>query len=306
MDKYEPHPAAEIFPLLTGAEYDAFKADIAKNGLREPIWLHEGKILDGRNRYRACQDTGTEPAFREYTGDTPIAFVWSLNGERRHLTASQRGAIARKMLPELREEAKKRMKGPGRGHKKGVSKDTGFSDQGRATEKAAEKVGVGNSTVNRVEYVAKRDPELLKKIEAGQMTATEAVQILKSRGEKTPNKQSNNKRAKDIERLANDGNRVEQIAEELGIGVPRVKEVAKQHGITLPDAQFSKSRKINAQRVIEQTVIGLSGYANGLQLINGELKDIDPASAKAWADELSESLKPINRLKKRLQEIANG
>ena len=54
------HEYAGLFPLLTGEEFDALVADIEKNGLIEPVWLYEGKILDGRNRYRACLDLGTE------------------------------------------------------------------------------------------------------------------------------------------------------------------------------------------------------------------------------------------------------
>jgi len=43
--------------------------DIKENGLVEFIVLHEGKILDGRNRYNACNDAGVEPKFVEYEGE---------------------------------------------------------------------------------------------------------------------------------------------------------------------------------------------------------------------------------------------
>ena len=49
------HPLANVFPLLEGEEFDALVADIAASGLCEAVWLYEGQILDGRNRYRACQ-----------------------------------------------------------------------------------------------------------------------------------------------------------------------------------------------------------------------------------------------------------
>jgi hypothetical protein len=44
------HPLAAIVPLLEGEAFDALVADIGANGLFEPITLHEGAILDGRNR----------------------------------------------------------------------------------------------------------------------------------------------------------------------------------------------------------------------------------------------------------------
>ena len=58
--KYEPHPESERYPLMDerSAEFKAFVEDIRRNGLREPIVLLGGKILDGRNRYLGCQRAG--------------------------------------------------------------------------------------------------------------------------------------------------------------------------------------------------------------------------------------------------------
>lgn len=92
------HPLAEIFPLMEGEEFERLSADIKLNGLLEPIWTYEGKILDGRNRWLACKDAGVEPKTREYRGHNPVAFVIAMNIERRHLTPSQRAAVAVEIL----------------------------------------------------------------------------------------------------------------------------------------------------------------------------------------------------------------
>ncbi len=90
----EFHEIANVFPLIEGAEFKELVADIAANGLREPIILLDGKILDGRNRYRACVEAGVEPRSVAYSGADPVAFVVSLNLRRRHLNEGQRAWVA--------------------------------------------------------------------------------------------------------------------------------------------------------------------------------------------------------------------
>jgi hypothetical protein len=93
MTKLESHPLANRFPLIAGEEFDQLVEDIRHNGQREPIVLFEGKILDGRNRYRACLEAGVTPqtrAFDPAKEGSPEAFVISVNLKRRHLTGKQR------------------------------------------------------------------------------------------------------------------------------------------------------------------------------------------------------------------------
>jgi len=71
-----------------------------------------GKIIDGLNRFRACEKAWIEPRFREYQGkgepDDLVKFVRSLNQHRRHLTKTQLGMVGARIRHFFEEEAKKR------------------------------------------------------------------------------------------------------------------------------------------------------------------------------------------------------
>jgi hypothetical protein len=91
----ECHEVARLFPPMTTVEFEAFKDNIAKYGLREPIWTYGGKIIDGRNRFLACTQLGIAPVYREWDGQgSLLEFVLSLNLHRRHLDESQRAMVA--------------------------------------------------------------------------------------------------------------------------------------------------------------------------------------------------------------------
>src|SRR5262245_100869 len=105
MKSWRFHPAADLFPLMEGQEFEALIADIKANGQRHPIVVINGMIIDGRNRYRACKAASVRPDAVEYNGQIaeeiigdPAAYVISANIHRRHLTADQKRELIAKLL----------------------------------------------------------------------------------------------------------------------------------------------------------------------------------------------------------------
>lgn len=106
------HPAAELFPMLAGDELARLASDIAQNGLLEPLVVYDGQLLDGRNRRRACEMASVEPRYVEWHGEggSPVAFIAARNLHRRHLSESQRAAIAARVKPMFEAEAAERQR----------------------------------------------------------------------------------------------------------------------------------------------------------------------------------------------------
>lgn len=94
---YDTHPIADALPLMDDHRLESLADDIKANGLRRPIVLHEGLILDGRNRGLACELAKVEPRYEEFAGDDPIRFVWSENGERRDLSDGARALVVKRL-----------------------------------------------------------------------------------------------------------------------------------------------------------------------------------------------------------------
>lgn len=98
----EVHPMADLFPMLSDEELEVLAEDIRENGQQVPCVLDsKGRLLDGRNRLRACQIAGVEPRFETYDGD-PAAYVVSANVNRRHLSAGQRAMATAMVYPEAK------------------------------------------------------------------------------------------------------------------------------------------------------------------------------------------------------------
>lgn len=302
----DAHPAAEFFPLMAGAEFEKFKADIAQNGLNEPIWLCDGKILDGRNRYRACTQLGIAPVFRDYTGSSPVAFAWSQNGERRQLTHGQKAAIAVDMLPALTEEAKQRQLA---GLKKGqLPVIPSVGERGTpATDEAGAIVGISGSSVQQAKALKERDPAAFEKLKAGLLRVGPAYDALQVKVQKGIAKPARGRpvaeRVEEVRQLAKEGNRRDQIAEALDLSPERVSYIARRGGITLADAAIGHHARINIRRVIEESVSTLEGVALGLKTINGARVECEVEEASEWVKSIDASMRIISKLKKALRSV---
>ena len=173
--KLQPHPYADIFPMIGEEDFKKLKADIKAHGFKEPGLLFEGKILDGRNRYRASCELGIEMDWAEVELGGPediaafdaLAYVMSLNLYRRHLTTSQRAFIAAS-IADLSAG--------------GDRKSEDFKGQKCTLKEAAERLKVSERTVkNAKAVIASGDDELIESVKAGDMKVGTAVEIIKDR-----------------------------------------------------------------------------------------------------------------------------
>lgn len=150
------HPAAECFPMHSPERLAELAEDIRANGLLDPIALCDGKVLDGRNRLKACALAGVDPRFEHFDGD-PVAYVLSKNMIRRDLSDDQRRAI-RIDLADLETERRGRPK-------KGETVSTI-----KTRDAIAEALGETGRTTQKAITVKKRAPELHEAVKAGKLT----------------------------------------------------------------------------------------------------------------------------------------
>jgi hypothetical protein len=85
------HPYADKFPMLPESELAELAESIRANGLRSPVVLTpDGLILDGRNRYAACQQVEVEPETVIYEGADLAEYVIDCNSTRRNMSTGAR------------------------------------------------------------------------------------------------------------------------------------------------------------------------------------------------------------------------
>jgi ParB-like chromosome segregation protein Spo0J len=167
--RLEPHPLADLLPPMGPYEYEELKTDIFTNGLYAPIVLYEGRILDGRNRYRACQETGIPPRFTNYLGDDPVSVVASMNLHRRHLNPSQRAMIAARLADSKPGGDRTKPQNCGLSHRRAAARF-------RVSKRL---VDLASALLNAV--AAGQDLGLVEQVSNGEMSLNKAMGILKLR-----------------------------------------------------------------------------------------------------------------------------
>lgn len=171
---YELHPLCTLFPRLSGAEFDALRDDIKANGLRTPIVLHGGMILDGGNRYRACVEAGVEPVFTEFDGGSLVSFVLSANLHRRHMSAGQQAAIVASAQDWAKAQPAHRP----------AEKECNVAPLTTVADRASQS-GASVRTQKMADKVAKADPALAVRVAHGEVSLPKAVEQIEGKKAKS-------------------------------------------------------------------------------------------------------------------------
>jgi hypothetical protein len=188
------HPLCDLFPLMNGSDLGCLEGDLLENGLINPIVVHEGQLVDGRNRLLACKSAHVKPRFVEWrdvrSGSESLArWIWSVNAERRHLTLDQYLAVQVAFGAwEEQQAAKLKMveggKAAGKGRpQQGVTKSSHPNPPPERApavrSKLAKQLNVSEHKVQQALNVQKADPGLLKEVTKGTVKLSDAAKRVK-------------------------------------------------------------------------------------------------------------------------------
>ena len=192
--EYPVHPVASLFPMIDDDALNALAEDIKKNGQREPILvafldgreLNEPVVVDGRNRFKACEIAGVEPEFsNDYVMEPHEIGPWviSHNLHRRHLTTSQKAAVAVAYEAELAKLAKARQGQrndlkPGKDIPVNLPECTKGED---SRDSAGDLFQVSGKSVSDAKYVSQHDPEAFQRVRDGKQAVSAAAKAIREK-----------------------------------------------------------------------------------------------------------------------------
>lgn len=268
MTELKVHPAAALFPMLGDEEMKALADDIGKNGLHDPIKKWKGWLIDGRNRSKACELSGTKPIYQEMEFENEVElidYIVSTNVHRRNLNAGQLALLGEALAPMLADAAARRQaeagkesgKEGGRGNKKPspLKKGKGLR-KGEVNRQIAKKLNVGHDTVAKAKKLAKEAPDLAEKVKKGEMTLGAAYKKMTGKDANLADHYAATKVVAAFDR----GLTLKQIAAETGIGQRQVRHIVddeKKKRKAIADAKpdiDAKTLSMSAQEKLETAV----------------------------------------------------
>jgi hypothetical protein len=183
------HELCACYPVLGAEQLRALAEDIRVNGQSVPIEIFEGAILDGWNRYLACQIAKVKPWIFDKTSELQgvdlVDYVISRNALRRHLSVQDRAVCAANLMKTdyFKNRAAASQKS-GLKHGKYPSPPVGRnmkpSSDNQSAKAAAKATGASTRSTERAARVNKAGiPEVIKAMEVGDISLAVAEQIVK-------------------------------------------------------------------------------------------------------------------------------
>lgn len=291
----EVHPVADLFPMLPADELQDLAEDIKTRGQLQPIVLDaEGRILDGRNRFAACQIAEVEPKFSTFDGEDPEGYALAVNIARREMNKEQKAIVLVKAQSFTVKDRGKQARsakamGISEAHiskAKAVVQEVpdeanrildGIQHLRDAYEKAVAKRKARQEEEDNLAALRSEDPELAEDVTEGRITFPEALAELDRRRED----------AKRAERVA----AIDVLVDEAGGDALNFTQRVEAGQLTWTEAEnLANQWKREFDDAVDRNCRRIENVASGWAALSRLLDAPDDQFNKAVAAKLGDTL----------------
>lgn len=206
----------ELLPPLSDEKYKQLEKNLLRDGIREPLTVWNGILIDGHNRYNIARLHNLEFTTVEMAFDSRDAVkIWIADNQfgRRDLTVYERSLLAIKIKPSIAVLAKERQ---GERNDLNIVKNSCQSSEepapvsksksareNKTDYQVAQKAGVSEDTIRKVERIEQQaPPEIKAALKSGEMSINAAFQQVKRAEKEVKQEERRVENTEKIEKLA--------------------------------------------------------------------------------------------------------
>ena len=173
MDLIIDNEFRNLIPPLSDDEFKQLEENLLRDGIRDPLVVWNGILIDGHNRFEIAQKHGLEFVTTELQfADRNEALHWIITNQlgRRNLSAYDRSILALKLKPVIAAKAKEKQIESG-----GAVPQKSAKPPIETRAEIAKAAGVSHDTIAKVEKIeAQASPEIKAALRTGDMSINAA------------------------------------------------------------------------------------------------------------------------------------
>ena len=168
----------KLIPALTAEEFKQLEENILKDGIRDPLVLWNGYLIDGHNRYQIAFKHGLEykTIDKEFEDESQVKEWMILNQfGRRNLNIYQRNVLALQLEEVFSVKAKEQQ-----GKRTDLLATLPKSEPINTRKEIAKIADVKESTLGKVKFIEKKaSPEIKAQLSTGEVNINQVYQEIK-------------------------------------------------------------------------------------------------------------------------------
>ena len=196
IDSLRPHPLNEKLYPVNEEEDKALEESMERSGLLEPIVaMPDGTIISGTRRWRVAKRLGWKTAtceFRDFEDPELAIIEYNRYRKKTPRTIFLEYQLIREKLEPLAKKQQEATQLIGRGvQKSDVNGVVQMNKTIHVREKAAEEIGVSETTLHRIRYVYEREhlpavKPVVQQLDSGEISVSQAYEKVKKIVEPKP------------------------------------------------------------------------------------------------------------------------